>query len=151
MKTVLQNRVGLIHTLIRRKPEERGSLPTGPRQAVAPAGSARRSVTKRSRSATTACVATLSVQDMRTRSRGRKKVLRRHHQHYRRKSACLPPRYQLTTQDVMFAIRCTFLIVNPLRSPTRILSAVMVCDPDLSVSMDSNANRREFRAFHDSV
>jgi hypothetical protein len=151
MMTVLQTRAGWTNILIRRKLGEKGSSPTGPRQDVALVGNARRSVMKQNRSATTACVATLSAQDMQTKSHGPKKALRRHLQHCRPKSACLPLRYQLIMQDVTSAIRCTFLIVNRLRSRTRSPPAAMVFDPDLSALMSRNANHREFSTVCNTV
>jgi hypothetical protein len=148
-----QIRAGLTLILTRRKLGEKGSLPTEPRQAVAPVENARRSVMKQSRSATIACAATLSVQGMRTRFHGQKKALRRHLQHCKPRSACLLLllRYQLTTQDVMSAIRCTFLIVKQHRSHTRSPPAATACDPDLSALMNRNANHRKLEIMRYSV
>lgn len=130
--------------LTRRKSGEKGSLPTGPRQVVALVENARRSAMKQNQNATTACAAILSAQGMRTRFHGQKKALRRHPQHCRPRSACLLPlpRYQLTTQDAMSAIRCTFLIVNRHRSRTRSPPAATACDPDLSVLTSRRANHQ---------
>lgn len=142
-----QTRAGLILILTRRRLGGRGNSPTGPRRVVALVENARRSVMKRSQSATTACAATLSAQVMRTRSHGQKKALRRHHLHCRPKSACLLLllRFQLTTQDAMYAIGSTYHIVNQHRSRTRSPLAATVCDPDLSALMNRNANPRKFK------
>lgn len=153
MMKVPQIRADSTLTLTRRRLGEKGSLPTGPRQVVAPVENARRSVMKQSRSAITACAATLSAQGMRTRFHGQKKVLRKRPQHYRPKSACLLPllRYQLTTQGAMSAIRCTFLIASRHRSRTRSPPAATACDQDLSVLTKRSANHRKFEIMRQPV
>ena len=140
-------------TLTKRQSGRKGSLPTELRQVVALVENARRSVMKPSQSATTACAATLNAQGMRTRFHGQKKALRKHLQHCRPKSACLLLllRYQLTTQDVVSVIWCTFLIASRHKSRTRSTPVVKVCDPDLSVLRNCIAKYCKFETIRRAV
>src|SRR5690242_17833696 len=143
-KTVPQTRAWSTSILTRRRSAENGSSPTGPKRDVVLAENARRSVMKQNQSATIAYAVTLSAWDMPTKPHGQRTEPQKHRRHYRRKSACLRPRYLHATQGVPSATKCIFHIASPPTIHIQNLTTATVLERDPLARRNKSVNHREF-------